>query len=426
MQALPLKAMGETSLQVIDILRKVCWAVLAVSAAYGVYFLYVASHMVGQPEPLHVTPGTTRRFAVLICAKDEERVIGLLVSSLKAQDYPAQAFDIFVVADNCKDRTADVAAASGAIVYKRTDPAHKTKGYALNWFFERFLKDYAGRYDACVIFDADNVVDKGFLAAMNRQLEAGHPIATGLRLGKNPSTSWVSGCGSLFWLLQTRCFHIPRSRMHLPCCSVGGTGFMFALSVLGDRGWHTTSICEDIEFTLNSIADGYFVAFAPDAVFYDEQPVTLAQSLVQRYRWSLGSLQTMSTSLPRLVRALRSGRLNVCDAILYDVGVVVTAVSGLFGMLLFVLNVLERGSATTLLLYSSLGALVSYLLTVAFARLLLSTEKRRWPGDWKAVMTFPVYMGLWSLINIVVLFYHNAAWHSIAHTEVVTISEIER
>ena len=103
-----------------------------------------------------------------------------------------------------------------------------------------------------------------------------------------------------------------------------------------------------------------------------------------------------------------------------------TAVSGLFGMLLFVLNVLERGSATTLLLYSSLGALVSYLLTVAFARILLSTEKRRWPGDWKAVMTFPVYMGLWSLINILVLFYHNASWHSIPHTEVVTIGEIEK
>lgn len=410
----------------IDVLRRICWVALTISAAYGIYFVFVALHMFGKVAPLRLRSQKTHRFAVLICAKDEEKVIGLLVSSLKAQNYPPGAFDIFVVADNCRDRTAEIAAAAGAVVYKRFDAAHKSKGHALNWFFERFLRDYRGRYDACIIFDADNVVDKDFLAAMNRQLDAGHPIATGLRLGKNPSTSWVSGGGSLFWLLQTRCFYIPRARMNLPCCSVGGTGFMFDLSVLGDRGWHTTSICEDIEFTLDSIAEGYFVAYAPDAVFYDEQPITLMQSLMQRYRWSVGTMQTLSTSLPRLFDALWSRRLMVLDAILYDIGIIVTTTSGLFGMLLFVLNAIESSNITTLLKYSLLGTLVSYVLTVSLTWILLSTEKRGWPGAWRAVMTFPIYMGLWSIINFVVLFYRNTSWHSIPHTEVIAINDIEK
>ncbi|MHB8106080.1 MAG: glycosyltransferase family 2 protein [Candidatus Cryosericum sp.] len=410
----------------VDILRKVCWIVLAFSAAIGLYYAFIALHMFGKLPPLSPGPGTTHRFAVLICAKNEEKVIGLLVSSLKAQHYPAEAFDIFVVADNCADRTAKIARAAGATVYERFDPARQTKGYALNWFFERFLKDHAGGYDACVIFDADNLAERDFLAAMNRQLNAGHPIATGLRLGKNSSSSWVSGCGSLFWLVQTRLLYIPRGRMNLPCCSVGGTGFMFDLAVLGDQGWHTTSICEDIEFTLNSIADGYFIAYAPDAVFYDEQPITLMQSLRQRYRWSLGTVQTLSTSLPRLFRALRRGDLKVFDAILYDCGVVVLSVSALFGMLLFVLNALDASKAQSLLQYSLVGTLAGYLAMVAFAGILLAAEKRGWKGDWKAVLTFPIFMGLWTPINILVLFYRNASWHHIPHTEVIGINDLEK
>jgi cellulose synthase/poly-beta-1,6-N-acetylglucosamine synthase-like glycosyltransferase len=411
---------------VVDILREICWIVLAFSAAYGIYYIYIALHMFGELAPLRPGSGKTHRFAILICAKNEDKVIALLVSSLKAQNYPAGAFDIFVVADNCTDRTAEIAGAAGAIIYERFDLGRQSKGYALNWFFERFLKDYDSRYDACVIFDADNVVDRDFLAAMNRQLNAGHPIATGLRLGKNPSSSWVSGCGSLFWLVQTRFMHIPRARMNLPCCSVGGTGFMFDLSVLGNRGWHTSSICEDIEFTLNSIADGHFVAYAPDAVFYDEQPITLMQSLRQRYRWSLGTLQTMSTSLPKLFHSFRSGNLKVLDAIMYDCGVVVMGISGLFGILLFVLNATESSRIGGLLLYSLFGALVSYLMTLVFTGILLSAEKKGWTEDWKAVLTFPIYMSLWSAINILVLFYRDAAWHHIPHTEIIGINDVEK
>ena len=116
---------------------------------------------------------------------------------------------------------------------------------------------------------------------------------------------------------------------------------MFSMSVLGERGWNTKSVSEDIEFTLNSIADGYFVAYAPDALFYDEQPLTFAQSLKQRYRWSLGGLQILSISTPKLIRAMLSGTKKTADALLYSIGVLMTSVSAISGVVYFIVNMIS-------------------------------------------------------------------------------------
>ena len=80
------------------------------------------------------------RFAVIVPAHNEEGVIGKLVQSLKKQDYPDTEYEIFVIADNCTDGTADAARKAGASVLERTDAQRRGKGYAMEWFFERLYK----------------------------------------------------------------------------------------------------------------------------------------------------------------------------------------------------------------------------------------------------------------------------------------------
>ena len=69
-------------------------------------------------QDLH-RPARLRKYAALISARNEEGVIGELIASLKRQNYPADLLDIYVVADNCTDRTASVAQAAGARVCRR-------------------------------------------------------------------------------------------------------------------------------------------------------------------------------------------------------------------------------------------------------------------------------------------------------------------
>ena len=405
-------------------MQRLCSIILYICSVYGFYQIFMGLHLFGKIPALEIQSSRVNRFAVVICAKNEEKVIRQLLVSLRKQKYPANAFDIFVIADNCTDQTASVAASCGAKVFERFNPLQKGKGYALNWFFDRFAHEQAHVYDACIIFDADNLADAGFLAAMNRQVNAGHPIAVGYRLGKNPSSSWVAGCSSLFWLIQTRALYITRARMHLPCCSVGGTGFMFCLSVLGQNGWNTRSICEDIEFTLNSIAAGYHVSFAGDAIFYDEQPLSLEQSIRQRYRWSLGSIQVISICTPKLFRSMIQGNLRQFDAFLYSLGTAVMGISGIFWLLLLVMNVVATGDWLGLAKTVMIATLSGLVITAAFVCLVLVLERKSWPGVWKAILTFPFYLFTWSLINIVVLFYRRSVWHGITHQEDYSIESM--
>lgn len=67
------------------------------------------------------------KFMAIIPAHNEESVVANLIESLKAQDYPKELLDIYVIADNCTDKTSKIAKSAGAIVYERTDKVRKNK-----------------------------------------------------------------------------------------------------------------------------------------------------------------------------------------------------------------------------------------------------------------------------------------------------------
>jgi cellulose synthase/poly-beta-1,6-N-acetylglucosamine synthase-like glycosyltransferase len=405
------------------VLTVVTWACLfgmVVVSLYGVYQAAVCCRF-ASAVPLPPASSVHHRFAVLIFARDEERVIGSLLDTLTAQDYPTDRFEVFVTADHCTDDTAGVAAAGGARVLVRTGDGPTGKGAALNWFFANV--DLAG-FDACVVFDADNLVDPGFLAAMDRQLAAGHQVAVGYRTGKNPSSSWVAGASTAFWLTQSRFYHRPRAAWGLPCTSVGGTGFMFALSVLGPDGWHSTTACEDIEFTLQQIGSGRFVAFAADAVVYDEQPLTLEQSLWQRYRWSVGSVQVMRQQFGTLVRAGLHGRPAALDAALFIIGVPMGGVSALLWIAWLGIGLASGVSLGATVLSVLVSAVTGYLVLAGFAWLVVTLEHARWRGRTRALLGFPVWVFAWMVINLVVLFWRDPTWRVQPHTEDLSLDDV--
>ena len=103
-----------------------------------------------------------KSFAIVVAAHNEEAVIGPLLENLLKLDYPKRLYDIFVVADNCTDKTAIIARNSGAIVHRRFNTEKRGKGYALEWMFHRLFKAER-QYDAIAIFDADNLVKENFL-----------------------------------------------------------------------------------------------------------------------------------------------------------------------------------------------------------------------------------------------------------------------
>ena len=63
------------------------------------------------------------RFLVLVPAHNEEAVIADIIDNLEHMEYPRELYDFYILADNCTDRTVEVARRMGANVLE----SHKGK-----------------------------------------------------------------------------------------------------------------------------------------------------------------------------------------------------------------------------------------------------------------------------------------------------------
>ena len=256
-----------------------------------------------------------KRYAVLISARNEANVIGNLITCIQTQTYPTELVDIWLVADNCTDNTAEVARNMGCHVIERFNKELVGKGYALTYLLDQMNDSGASDpYDAFFVFDADNKLDKHYVEEMNKAFQSGFKILTSYRNSVNLSDNWVSS-GSALWFIRESRF-LSASRMWLGnSCHVGGTGFMFSQEIMRrNNGWKFHLLTEDLEFTMDSLLHGDRIGYCGTAILYDEQPVTFAQSWRQRLRWSKGFLQVFRYYGPALVkRAIRERDFSAVD-----------------------------------------------------------------------------------------------------------------
>ncbi|KIL37724.1 hypothetical protein SD71_01220 [Cohnella kolymensis] len=261
-----------------------------------------------------------KRFAVLVCAHNEEQVVGQIVRNILKLDYPKELYDLYVICDNCTDHTADVVRENGGIAMERHDVTKKGKGHGLEWMFRQLWKfEKEGTvYDAVVMFDADNLVSKNFLQVMNSKLLEGHEVVQGYLDSKNPADSWITKSYAFAYWSTNRVYQLARDNMNLSA-QIGGTGVVVTTDVLKTIGWGATSLTEDLEFTQRYIIQtGKRVAWAHEAKIYDEKPLDMKASWKQRVRWMQGHAACMMKyGLPLLKETLRTRSLLHFDALVY-------------------------------------------------------------------------------------------------------------
>ena len=364
------------------------------------------------------------KFMAIVPAHNEENVIKNLVESLNAQDYPKELYDVYVIADNCTDSTAEIAKNAGAIVLKRFDEINKTKGHALNWFIKQKIEEKAD-YDALCVFDADNIVDKNFLKNMNKKLCQGEEVVQGYRDIKNPTDSWVSGGYAIFYWMMHRFYHLARYNLGLSPL-LNGTGFMVKFDLLKPDGWQTITLTEDIEYSLINIAQGRKLGWAVDAIVYDEQPTTFKASWSQRSRWTVGHLQCMKEYTGKLINGVKKYKtLMNFDGALYLFGIPMMLLTFL---LLGVNTLLYVGSEMTIM--ELIGHYSRYLFATFFMPVvtgvaIMALEKKPIKPMIKGILMYPIFMGSWIVINIKCLIKPTTTWEKIEHVRDINIKEVK-
>lgn len=403
-----------------EILRYINYAVcLLFTLCYAYQFLYIPVSWFGKKQRGKKDP-VLHDYAVLICARNEETVIGDLIESLKNQTYPSEHIHVFVIADNCTDDTAYAAEKAGARVYTRFSREKVGKGYALEALMDNLRSDYPQGFDGYFVFDADNILKPDYVEQMNRTFSDGADIVTSYRNSKNYGSSWISSGYALWFLRESRYLNHARHLLGISCM-VSGTGFLFRRSIAEEMGsWHYFLLTEDIEFSADQIIKGRTIAFCQDAELYDEQPVDFRMSWRQRLRWAKGYLQVFRHYGGRLLRGCFHGNLSCYDMIMSIMpAFVLSAASIACNLVLGIWGICSHRDLTVAL--QSALELISngYLLLLFLGGITLLTE-------WKHIhapvgkkllylLTFPVFMFTYIPISLAALFC-KTEWKQIPHT----------
>lgn len=346
------------------------------------------------------------RFAVVVPARNEERVIGNLIAALQAQKYPSEQFDVIVAVNNTTDRTAEIAAAAGAIVYQCAGNV-RCKGDVLHQVIEHLTPM---GYDAYAIFDADNLPDAEFLQRMNDALTAGERVCKGRLKASNPTQSWVSGGYGLYHTLMEWTYSRPHSAAGVSSNLVG-TGFVFHREVMERLGgWNTVTLCEDSEFIALCAQIGVRVAWVPEALSYDEQVTKFGMSLRQRRRWCSGMIMTARVYLRTLLRKDVPNRKIALDFSVLLILSHTTPIS-------FLLSVAALPFQPIWMIYATFaGLILSFIGMVLLAVLLCFLGGYSLRGMGPTIAMFPIYMASWLPLQLVSLFIPVRRWDAIPHT----------
>jgi cellulose synthase/poly-beta-1,6-N-acetylglucosamine synthase-like glycosyltransferase len=244
-------------------------------------------------------PGDRGLVVAVIPAHDEVASIGEAVGHLYRQEEPPDL--VVVCADNCTDRTADVATAAGAYVYETVGNVHKKAG-ALNQALDRLLPVLRDD-DAILVMDADSYLAPTFVAEAKRKLREGYGGVGGVFTGR-------SGGGYVGMLQRNEYARYARDvdRRRGKVLVLTGTATLFAAKTLrhvvraraagglpggAAQVYDTRVLTEDNELTLALLHLGYKVVSPRGARLTTEVMESWRDLYRQRLRWKRGAVENL-------------------------------------------------------------------------------------------------------------------------------------
>lgn len=214
------------------------------------------------------------RIAYLIPACNEADVIFDTVADLLAtQDYPRELIDVYVIANNCKDDTYELAKKAGAIALKLDDPdpAHHMAAYPLAYGVDYILKSDPAA-ELIIHLDADNHINRAFSSLMNDAYQSGVDFARPYEGGLNGTQNFFTKACCYFYAFDSRFGGRGKEALRLSAHVNGAGATMSRRMLLETGGYDCHTISDDTEFSFNRILEGRKAHMVEEAVVYEDMP----------------------------------------------------------------------------------------------------------------------------------------------------------
>jgi len=330
--------------------------------------------------------------AVIVPARNEESIIADTVRALLPQ--LGKADRLVVIADNCTDQTAAVAAAAGADVVVRHDPTQRGKGYAVDYAIRQLA---AAPPEVVIIVDADCRIESGsfdLLAGISKR--TGRPVQALYLMESPQNAGLMMRIAAFAWILKNQVRPLGLLRVGLPC-QLMGTGMAFPWACISTVRLATSLTADDLKLGIDLALAGTPPLFCPQARVSSYFPQSDQGLHGQRLRWEHGHLDVLLQVGPHLLARAFATRNVALLALGLDLCVPPLA------LLLLVVAALGFGTASLWLL-SGAGALALafssaalLLLTLAvlltwdrYGRRIISLRELAWAGLY-ALWKIPLY-----------------------------------
>jgi cellulose synthase/poly-beta-1,6-N-acetylglucosamine synthase-like glycosyltransferase len=257
------------------------WIGLQILIGYNLIFpmlLYFFYALFRKKETPHIPATNEADYGIIVTAYEQTSHLPLVVESLLALNY--SNFIIYIVADRCDISTLDFP--DKRVVLLRPEEALmsnvKSHFYAINNFIRK--------HERLTIIDSDNLVDPAYLTELNIYFDQGYIAVQGPRMPKNLNTTYACldaardiyyhfydgkilfGLGSSATLAGSGMAFT--TKLYVEClekyANLSGAGF--------DKVLQAEIVKRDIQ-----------IAFAEQAIVYDEKTTHSEQLVSQRARW---------------------------------------------------------------------------------------------------------------------------------------------
>ena len=275
--------------------------IILLALLVNVQVVFFLVQVLGSLSSVHGTDrargGRRPKVSVIVPAHNESVSIAKTIAAIKPQLTTLDR--LVVVADNCSDDTAEIAALKGAEVIERHDQERVGKGYALAHGIH--FVGRSGAPEVVILVDADCVLAHGSVDELAR-VSATHyrPVqATYLQEGP-PSAGRAARIAEFALKVKNYVRPLGARRLGLPC-QLMGSGMAFPWSIICSVELSTGHITEDLKLGADLAISGYESLFCPDAKVTSRAPASIQGNEVQRTRWEHGHLTMIYQYVPYLL-----------------------------------------------------------------------------------------------------------------------------
>ncbi|ACO73828.1 Putative glycosyl transferase family 2 [Laribacter hongkongensis HLHK9] len=338
---------------------------------------------------ISLASGPLPRVAVLVPAHDESAHVLPTLACLQAQLGPADR--LVVVADNCRDDTAELARQAGAEVVERQDEKLRGKGYALACGIEWLRADPP---DVVLVIDADCVVSDHAVAAIAVECQRSClPVQMLDLMQAGPQAGLKLRILEFAMLMKNLVRPLGTFRLGR-ACHLMGTGMAFPWPLIANARLADGHLAEDMKLgvalTRAGLPPRFLASVQVSSAFVQDS----AAAKVQKSRWEHGHLATMQEELPGLLAATLRQRtpellVLLLDLLIPPLALYLLLLAGLLPMLMVMAWYQSAWIPAAML--GGLGGL-AFMLAVGlswlyFGRQLLS---------WRELLLTPLY-AVWKL-----------------------------